>query len=1298
VSTPSVNEELLENFLLDAWEALNNYDQATLGFANQLNETNLKDLRVVSHRIKGTAALYGYKQISQLAEMVERLLSSDIPAAAHDDLSTFLEQVGVILRSALEHLADSGREHDLGLELAHMGGTEMLSNLLKRHPQAFVRAPDPEEQATANAPTSLTEQAKAFKAANEDIWDYFPLEASEHIAAMRDALDSLSSGQDHNESVTALFRAAHTLKGSAYMVDFAMMGDFAHELEDLMDMVREGELTLDGEVMSLLRHGVDIIEAMLAAAEGLPNRLEKDLPKVHAQLARTLGKPLEDDGTRDGTDDTSADTQSTRTSLCQSLQTFKAANEDIWEYFPLEVIEHTAAMRDALALTRADESEAKADSDSVTRLFRATHTLKGSAYMVELKLMGDFAHELEDLMDMVRKGERPLNDDVRGVLQQGIHVLEQMIQAADGDNIPLDESMQNAEAKLANALGREVKHSQRSDDSGQLTSNLRIFFQENQDVWEYFAPEAREHIESMRNALIVAQGVVAQGHNILDSDSITSLFRAAHTLKGSAYMVGFNELGEFAHKLEELMSAVRDGVLTFNSDVQDTLMGGMQVLEQMLRAAEGEGTGLEVVLFDTESQLANLLGLETPDRADAPQVTNQTDTPQTASKPGVTATIRVSLDKLDALMNLAGDMVMARSRLLRRLNQLEGIIKLLNASHERMTRVASDFEERYINPRFNQDGQVSATSAASRLPATNLTPNLATNTQVASDGSSTHSATSTPEHHEHLEHAEDGFKASVSGLFDELEFDTYDDLNILARTIGEMTSDITEIQTQFNQISRGLRGEADAIQGITRDLRQQISRSRMVPIGRVFSRLTRLVNQAPLDKSYRLEFAGETVEVDNVIVETIIDPLLHLVRNSFYHGIEPMTERISTGKHAEGVVTVRAFYQGNDVFIEVEDDGRGINVAAVKRKAIENGLGQAENIRALDDKQAVQLIFAPGLSTAEQVSTEAGRGVGMDAVAESIHHLNGDITVSSTPGKGSRFTIRLPLTLITSEALLVQIGTYRFALPVDNVRSLQRVSAGQLFRMQSSETLSLALTMQTDSGEHEYFIFENQPIRVYRLKNLLGISQEREKDILNAIILDVGGERFAAIVDDYNTIEEIVVRGLSEQLQNLFYLSGVTVSSSGELLLILDPSSFDKLSRYQSTDASSTLALEEVEAKHVLLVDDSISVRRVCGRMLERGGFEVSTAVDGQEAIDRIQRGERFDVILTDLEMPRANGYEVIEHVRRTAGAEHTPIVMMTTRAGAKHSQLAFDLGASDYLSKPVDEHQLVQTMKGLMT
>lgn len=1273
MSTPSVNEELLENFLLDAWEALGNYDRATASFTGQLHEENLKELRVVSHRIKGTAALYGYRQISQLAEMVERLLSSDIPAAAHDDLSLFLEQVGVILRSALEHLADKGREHDLGLELAHMGGTEMLSNLLKRYPQAFVRAPEPEQQEIDDTPESLSAQARAFKAANEEIWEYFPLEASEHIAAMREALDNLSGdfsgGQAQSDSVTALFRAAHTLKGSAYMVDFAMMGDFAHELEDLMDLVREGEFALDSEVVSLLRRGVDTIEAMLAAAEGLPNRLEKDLPEVHAQLAHKLGKPLEDPV------GATSDTDNTSTSLRQSLQAFKAANEDIWEYFPLEVIEHTAAMRDALALTRADDSEAQADSDSVTRLFRAAHTLKGSAYMVECKLMGDFAHELEDLMDTVRKGERPLNNEVRGVLQQGINVLEQMLQAAEGEDVPIDQSVQDAEAKLAKALGREVKHSQRSDDSGQLTSNLRIFFQENQDVWEYFAPEAREHIESMRNALIIAQG-----QDSPDSDTITGLFRAAHTLKGSAYMVGFNELGEFAHKLEELMSAVRDGELTFNSDVQDTLMGGMQVLEQMLRAAEGEGTGLEVVLFDTESQLANLLGLEAPNQADAPQADSPADTPQAASKPSVTATIRVSLDKLDALMNLAGDMVMARSRLLRRLSQLEGVIKLLNGSHERMTRVASDFEERYINPRFNQDGQASTTTAA------------APTTPPVLEASSQH-----PEH-EHLEHADDGFQASASGLFDELEFDTYDDLNILARTIGEMTSDITEIQNQFNQISRGLRGESDAIQAITRDLRQQISRSRMVPIGRVFSRLTRLVNQAPLDKSYRLEFSGETVEVDNVIVETIIDPLLHLVRNSFYHGIEPMTERISTGKDAEGVVTVRAFYQGNDVFIEVEDDGRGINVAAVKRKAIENGLGQAENINALDNKQAVQLIFAPGLSTAQQVSTEAGRGVGMDAVAENIHHLNGDITVSSTPGKGSRFTIRLPLTLITSEALLVQIGTYRFALPVDNVRSLQRVSAGQLFRMQSSETLSLALTMQANDGENEYFIFENQPIRLYRLKNLLGISQEREGDILNAVILDVGGERFAAIVDSYSAIEEVVVRGLSEQLQGLFYLSGVTVSSSGELLLILDPSSLEKLSRYQAPDTASTLALEDVEAKHILLVDDSISVRRVCGRMLERGGFEVSTAVDGQEAIERIQRGERFDAILTDLEMPRANGYEVIEHVRRTAGAQDTPVVMMTTRAGAKHSQLAFDLGASDYLSKPVDEHQLVQTMKGLTT
>ncbi|MEM6429214.1 MAG: Hpt domain-containing protein, partial [Deinococcota bacterium] len=857
INNSSANDELLENFLIDGWEALGSYDQATLSLADCFQEDNLKDLRVVSHRIKGTAALYGYTQISQLAEMVERILTNAIPDEAQAEVAQFLEQVGVCLHSALEHLARDGREPNLGLELAHMGGTELLSNLLKRHPEAFLRPPDEAEQLEGDSGQSLSAQAVAFKDANLDIWEYFPLEAGEHIAAMRESLDNLSDPRERqggSTSVTALFRAAHTLKGSAYMVDFGMMGDFAHELEDLMDLVREAKIPLDDAVIALLRRGTNTLEAMLAAAEGLPNRLEQDLPELQTLLAARLGKPSPsqdgssadggsaDGGSADGGSADSAaqdaDKHTDKHAVSRALRNFQQANDDIWEYFPLEVVDNIAIMRDSLALARSEADERRPDATSVTSLFRAAHTIKGSSYMVDLRRMGDFAKELEALMDLVRKGERPLDEATAELLGQGIDVLEAMLLAAEGESTSIDTLLGPAEVAFASTLGHELKQGQGADSaqvsSAQLSSNLRIFFQENQDVWEYFAPEAREHIDAMRNALIVAEADVRAGNNV-DNDTITQLFRVAHTLKGSAYMVGFEDLGSFAHKLEELMSAVRENDMPFSSEVHDTLMSGMQVLEQMLRSAEGEGAGLEVLLFDTEQQLANLLGTEPPvaaTPADTPQA--PTDQPELAPKPATTATIRVSLDKLDALMNLAGDMVMARSRLLRRLSQLDTTIKLLAGSHERMLRISGDFEERYINPRFSAEGEAMMAQASAQVAVAAPAP-----VQLLANPANGHLPNPQPDPTP-ARYADESFKTSVSGLFDELEFDTYDDLNILARTISEMTLDITEIQNQFNVIDRGLRGEVDTIQSITRDLRQQISRSRMVPIGRVFSRLTRL--------------------------------------------------------------------------------------------------------------------------------------------------------------------------------------------------------------------------------------------------------------------------------------------------------------------------------------------------------------------------------------------------------------------------------------------------------------------------
>ncbi len=727
----------------------------------------------------------------------------------------------------------------------------------------------------------------------------------------------------------------------------------------------------------------------------------------------------------------------------------------------------------------------------------------------------------------------------------------------------------------------------------------------------------------------------------LSDEHMAQLFRSAHTIKGSSYTVDLQPLGDLGHLIEDLMAEVRETELPFDQEVHEVLLDGTRVMAMMLATAEGESTELETRLPELQTRLASLLGValptaETPQAAQATQRVVQEVAP-VRKTPKSVRTIRVGLDKLDTLMNLAGETVAQRSRLGRQLAQLGEVRQLLELSQGRMTRTINDFEEQYLNPRLAAQSaeklrQQGGQKQTAQAPKTN---------------------------------------APVQEMFDELEFDTYNDLNILARSIGEMSNDLDEIQGQLGNLVQGFEDETESLQKISRALRSEVSRARMVPIGQLFSRLSRLV-QSSADKAYRMKTSGESAEIDNVILEEITDPLLHLVKNAIAHGVEPREVRKRQGKEPEGTVSLRAYLQGNSIVIDVEDDGAGIDADSLRRKAVEKGFRTQDDVDAMNDQEALQLMFIPGLSTAEAVTTEAGRGVGMDAVATNIQRLKGEIQVFTKPGQGTRFSLKLPLTLLVSEALTIRVSGQAYAFSLNTVRELRTVS--QEVTKEGSVT------------------FEGHTVPIYNLAELLNLPSA-ETDRVSLVILEAAGERLALVVDAFEEIDEVVIKPLGDTLAGLYYLSGATVSSTDEVVLLLEPTGLTRLAK-EATQPAQVRAQMPVftpkSVQRVLLADDSVSVRRVVGKMLERAGFDVTTAVDGQDAFDIVMRGESFDAILTDLEMPRMNGYELIEALRRRDENETTPICVMTTRAGAKHMDLAFALGANEYLSKPVDESKLL--------
>jgi chemosensory pili system protein ChpA (sensor histidine kinase/response regulator) len=584
--------------------------------------------------------------------------------------------------------------------------------------------------------------------------------------------------------------------------------------------------------------------------------------------------------------------------------------------------------------------------------------------------------------------------------------------------------------------------------------------------------------------------------------------------------------------------------------------------------------------------------------------------------------VRVSLDRLDTLLNLAGETLVAHSRLGLLAQRFEEMDHLLEAARQRLLRTTADFETRYLNPRLSlQEAQ--APQAQSNLGKT------------------------------------------VQELFSELEFDRYDDLNILARSIQEMTSDLAEVRNALSEQIKAFRQETELFGKLSQDLRNEVSRARLVPIGRFYQRLSRQIQQIAGEKQVQTQFLGEQVEIDSVLLDGLSEALIHLVNNALIHGLESPEERRTKGKATQGSLTIRTQQQRSTLVLEISDDGRGINLEAVKQKAVEKGLRTKEQVDTLRPEEALQLIFLPGLSTASEVSDVAGRGVGMDVVATTIRRLRGELNIETRSGLGTTVRLRVPQNLVVSDILVFESSGQVMALPRESLVTLLSAPAGQ-----------------------QAVDYEGTSVPIKPLNQLLGLPptpQEQEEFAL-AVVEGHGGALVALAVERFLGLQQALVKPLAAPLSQLPHLIGATVSATGEVILVLSPSGLLNL----NTALPIRTHVEAASSRRlpVLLVDDSLSVRKVVGQMLRKAGHPVVTAADGQEALELLEQ-QPFQAVVTDLEMPRMSGFELLEEVRRRPHLSHLPIAVLTTRASAKHRDLAVELGANAYLTKPADEVEL---------
>jgi chemosensory pili system protein ChpA (sensor histidine kinase/response regulator) len=623
-------------------------------------------------------------------------------------------------------------------------------------------------------------------------------------------------------------------------------------------------------------------------------------------------------------------------------------------------------------------------------------------------------------------------------------------------------------------------------------------------------------------------------------------------------------------------------------------------------------------------------------------------------------------------MNAVGELVINRTRMLGRVAELERLADVLNFSKARMQDKVSEFQEKHEFSRIH--------AAPTPRPQDDF---------PLRSGYSSYSHT---------------FDHSLAE-FSELEMDRYDDFNILSRSLTEISADITEVLTQLDGFVRRVDGDIDEFTKLAHRLQDEITQARMVPIGNLYTRLSRTVRDAAkaVNKKVELTLAGAETELDNNIIQQISDPLIHLVRNAVAHGLERDEERYEQGKSDSGNVAVRAYHRGNHIYIEVEDDGRGIDYEKVRKTAVEHGMLSAESAAELGERDLLDLLFQPGFSTAPRKTELAGRGVGLDVVKSNLALLNGEIEVETQKGLGTRFTLKVPLTLIISQALFVRCGTSMFALPLSFVEEIRRLRINEI-----EEAGGKLLTKVRDVVTE-----------IVRLDSVLGLEPIQPiNGYFRMVIANVAGRQVGIVVEDVVRKDEIVIKSLGEFLRNLKMFPGATIAPDGSLILLIDVNrlvageAIEHRPLMTSANAARIFAPGAAAVAHgaipqeaidfvpeeklVVLVDDSISVRKFVGRMLEKAGYRVKLAADGLEALEIVTQ-TRCDLVVTDLEMPRTNGYELLSHLRQDAKTRNIPVMVVTSRAGAKHRERAMKEGAMAFLTKPVQEDQFIAAVAKLI-
>ncbi len=1149
-----------------------------------------------------------------------------------------------------------------------------------------LQQPAAESDSTASLPNlSLKTENKEI---DQELLAIFLEEADDVLTTINENLQLCQTDPADMAALTTIRRGFHTLKGSGRMVQLRELSEVAWRIEQLLnrwlseqksansallELLSDSHLKFSGWCANLRKNGSAEIDAnhfierikhlMYGTDTQLPPSFETTSPPQPITSSEPDSEPESELAFVFEPEpiDTPSQIQDDAANETFVMIGDIPVARDLFAIFSKEARERVVTLKSEIAATENDHYPPVSHE-----VMLAAHTLASASHSLGLNDISRLAKVTEQWLNHLLETTRQLDDQTRPRIAEAVELLDTMVESACQQQLPAEHVVQ-ASTVLIQQLSDRLDALEQSDTTAErVWENSEYKTQDEQvNQLEFVLPEPIAEPELLTAQSSTANGTAIQDHELLGvfleeaeellpeigsnlrawhnqpahSDQSTAchaLLRALHTFKGSARMTGLLQLGEQAHQMETAIENRQNR--TTDTAFYDALDSQFDVIlekVELLRQSYREPSPFEPLLTEKQEN-------KTADKwVQSFDTLTLTAEPAEVETPIQKSILRVDAALIDRLVSDSGESSIARSQVETQLAEFKQYLQDLSESVDRMRGQLREME-------------------------------LLAETRIASGAVGVPSS------------------ATVSTNFDPLELDQFTRSQELPRLMAECMDDIVTIHKSLRDIQRNAEAAVNQQARLNRQLQQDLVHIRTVPFKYFSERLHHITRQVSRDthKKTVLTIDGDEIEIDRSVVDKIISPLEHLLRNAIVHGIESSEQRLSGGKSETGSITLTVRQQGNEIHITLEDDGAGLNQDRIREKALQ--LGMIEQTNNLDESQLQALIFRHGLSTLDEVTDIAGRGIGLDVVNNKMTEIGGSITVASSPGHGTIFTLRLPVTLAVLPALMVKTAENRYAIPTSIVTSVQVLNA---------EALRAAY-------ETHQVVHEGKSFPLVYLAHLLEETREASEIGRHnrVLLLQTGQDRLAIHADVLIGQCEVVIKNVGQQLMRTPGVEGATIMGDGSIVLIINPL---KLLQREQTKAllsgtatsvrhTANITQPTSTATVVMIVDDSLTVRKVTSRLLERQGYEILIAKDGVGALELL-RETIPAIMLVDIEMPQMDGFELIRIVRNNPNLQHIPIIIISSRTADKHRELARELGVSEFMGKPYLEEELISHIERLV-